>query len=84
MTAPQATGLPYCASRFQSLRRPTREVRVGHLAIGGQQPLRVQSMTTTPTQDVAATVKQSLALAEAGCEIVRITAPNKKAAEALG
>ena len=74
----------YCASRFQSLRRPTREVRVGHLAIGGQQPLRVQSMTTTPTQDVTATVKQSLALAEAGCEIVRITAPNKKAAEALG
>jgi (E)-4-hydroxy-3-methylbut-2-enyl-diphosphate synthase len=40
-------------------------------------------MTTTPTQDVAATVKQTLALAEAGCEIVRITAPNKKAAEAL-
>ena len=74
----------YCASRFQSLRRPSREVRVGNLAIGGSQPLRVQSMTTTPTQDIAATVQQSLALAEAGCEIVRITAPNKKAAEALG
>ena len=40
-------------------------------------------MTTTPTQDVDATVKQTLALADAGCEIVRITAPNKKAAEAL-
>lgn len=80
MTAPAT----YCASRFQSLRRLSREVRVGNLAIGGTQPLRVQSMTTTPTQDIAATVKQSLALAEAGCEIVRITAPNKKAAEALG
>ena len=41
-------------------------------------------MTTTNTQDVDATVAQTLALAEAGCEIVRITAPNKKAAEALG
>jgi len=41
-------------------------------------------MTTTPTQDIQATVKQSLALAEAGCEIIRITAPNKKAAQALG
>ncbi len=80
MTAPAT----YCASRFKSLRRLSREVRVGNLAIGGSQPLRVQSMTTTPTQDIAATVKQSLALAEAGCEIVRITAPNKKAAEALG
>ncbi|CAI8327868.1 MAG: 4-hydroxy-3-methylbut-2-en-1-yl diphosphate synthase (ferredoxin) [Opitutia bacterium UBA7350] len=80
MTAPAT----YCASRFQSQRRLSREVSIGAIAIGGNQPLRIQSMTTTSTQDVAATVKQSLALAEAGCEIVRITAPNKKAAEALG
>lgn len=76
--------LRYCDSRFQSKRRISREVPVGSTAIGGINPIRVQSMTTTNTQDVAATVKQTLALAEAGCEIVRITAPNKKAAEALG
>lgn len=51
--------------------------------IGGNQPIAVQSMTTTPTQDIAATVRQCIALAEAGCEIVRITAQNVKAAEAL-
>jgi len=62
----------------------TREVMVGNVGVGGKNPIRLQSMTTTNTQDVDATVKQTLALAEAGCEIVRITAPNKKAAEALG
>ena len=75
--------LPYCASRFQAIRRTSREVRVGNTAIGGCNPVRIQSMTTTNTQDVDATVAQTLALAEAGCEIVRITAPNKKAAQAL-
>lgn len=82
-TAP-IQNLPYCDSRFQSKRRISREVKVGRIAIGGSNPIRIQSMTTTNTQDVAATVQQTLALAEAGCEIVRITAPNKKAAEALG
>jgi (E)-4-hydroxy-3-methylbut-2-enyl-diphosphate synthase len=65
-------------------RRTTREIKVGDVGIGGLNPIRVQSMTTTNTLDVEATVKQTLALAEVGCEIVRITAPNKKAAEALG
>ena len=74
----------YCASRFIAKRRPTREVKVGHVGVGGDNPLRVQSMTTTNTQDIEGTVQQTLALAEVGCEIVRITAPNKKAAEALG
>jgi len=74
----------YCTSRYAAFRRASREVRIGNSAIGGDNPIRIQSMTTTPTQDVKATVKQTLALAEAGCEIVRITAPNKKAAEALG
>jgi len=76
--------LDYCASRFQAKRRISREVLVGGVGVGGTNPIRIQSMTTTNTQDVEATVKQTLALAEAGCEIVRITAPNKKAAEALG
>lgn len=75
---------PYCISRNYAQRIPTREVRIGNTAIGGENPIRIQSMTTTPTQDIQATVKQSLALAEAGCEIIRITAPNKKAAQALG
>ncbi|MEM8868733.1 MAG: (E)-4-hydroxy-3-methylbut-2-enyl-diphosphate synthase, partial [Verrucomicrobiota bacterium] len=74
----------YCASRFVAKRRPTHAIHVGHVGVGGSNPIRVQSMTTTNTQDVEATVAQALALAEAGCEIVRITAPNKKAAEALG
>ena len=74
---------PYCASRFRAVRRPTREVKVGVVGVGGTNPIRVQSMTTSLTQDVAATVRQTLGLAEAGCEIVRITAPNKEAARAL-
>ena len=75
--------MSYCTSRFQTVRRPTREVRVGEVGVGGVQPIRVQSMTTSDTQDVATTVRQSIALAEVGCEIVRITAPNVAAARCL-
>ncbi len=76
--------LEYCASRYQAVRRITRVVHIGNVALGGDNPIRIQSMTTTRTQDIDATVKQTLELAEAGCEIVRITAPNKQAAAALG
>ena len=75
--------MAYCASRFQTVRRPTVEVMVGTVGVGGTHPIRLQSMTTSDTQDVAATVKQSIALAEVGCEIVRITAPNVAAAKCL-
>jgi (E)-4-hydroxy-3-methylbut-2-enyl-diphosphate synthase len=75
--------MPYCRSRFHTVRRPTHEVKVGSVGVGGSNPIRVQSMTTSDTQDVAATVKQSIALAEVGCEIVRITAPNVPAAKCL-
>jgi len=75
--------MSYCASRFHTVRRPTREVRVGPVCVGGSNPIRVQSMTTSDTQDVAATVRQSIALAEVGCEIVRVTAPNVQAARCL-
>ena len=75
--------MSYCASRLQTLRRPTLEVKVGSVGVGGDNPIRLQSMTTSDTQDIAATVKQSIALAEVGCEIVRITAPNVAAAQAL-
>ena len=77
-------GLPYCESRFHSVRWPTREVMVGDVGIGGDNPIRVQSMTTTLTDDVEATIRQSIELAEAGCEIIRITAPTTKAARCLG
>ena len=73
----------YCVSRFNPTRRNTREVKIGQLVIGGNQPIRVQSMTTTDTMDIQSTARQSIELAEAGCEIVRITAPNVRAAKAL-
>ncbi|MBC8039068.1 MAG: (E)-4-hydroxy-3-methylbut-2-enyl-diphosphate synthase, partial [Opitutaceae bacterium] len=75
--------MAYCSSRFHTVRRPTHEVMVGQVGVGGTHPIRVQSMTTSDTQDVAATVKQSIALAEVGCEIIRITAPNVPAAKCL-
>ena len=84
MSQPSLSNLDYCASRFQATRRESRIIHVGNVAIGGDNPVRIQSMTTTNTQDIDATVAQTLALAEAGCEIVRITAPNKAAAKALG
>ncbi|SVE40328.1 uncharacterized protein METZ01_LOCUS493182, partial [marine metagenome] len=74
----------YCASRFRTIRNATREVMVGNVGVGGDNPIRIQSMTITDTLDVEATVRQTIELAEAGCEIVRITAPNVRAAEALG
>ncbi|HET7536982.1 MAG TPA: (E)-4-hydroxy-3-methylbut-2-enyl-diphosphate synthase [Candidatus Didemnitutus sp.] len=75
--------MSYCPSRYHTLRRRTVEVRVGSVGVGGSNPIRLQSMTTSDTQDVAETVKQSIALAEVGCEIVRITAPNVPAAKCL-
>ncbi|HWA09618.1 MAG TPA: (E)-4-hydroxy-3-methylbut-2-enyl-diphosphate synthase [Opitutaceae bacterium] len=75
--------MSYCPSRFRTVRRRTLEVKVGAVGVGGTNPVRLQSMTTSDTQDVAATVRQSIALAEVGCEIVRITAPNVAAAKCL-
>src|SRR4030088_2132504 len=74
----------YCASRFTYARRKTREVQIGTVAIGGTQPIRVQSMTTTRTQDIEGTLAQSIRLVESGCEIVRITAPTVTDAQAIG
>ncbi len=76
--------LPYTASRFKYQRRKSREVQIGNVAVGGDQPIRVQSMTTTRTQDVEATLAQTIRLIEAGCEIVRITAPTASDAKAIG
>ena len=74
----------YCPDSFNYQRRNTREVKIGSSALGGNNPIRVQSMTTTDTLDVPATVAQSIRMIEAGCELVRITAPSKRDAEALG
>ncbi|MBL0129532.1 MAG: (E)-4-hydroxy-3-methylbut-2-enyl-diphosphate synthase [Flavobacteriales bacterium] len=73
----------YCPSLVRYERWRTREVRVGTIGIGGDHPIRVQSMTTTDTMDTDATVAQSIRMIEAGCELVRITAPSKKEAENL-
>ncbi|MEI8387860.1 MAG: (E)-4-hydroxy-3-methylbut-2-enyl-diphosphate synthase, partial [Verrucomicrobiota bacterium] len=64
-------------------RRPTREVRIGTTAVGGSNPIRVQSMLTSDTMDTEACVKETLGLVEAGCEIVRITAPTLNDAKNL-
>jgi (E)-4-hydroxy-3-methylbut-2-enyl-diphosphate synthase len=74
----------YTASRFAYKRRKSREVQIGTVAVGGDQPIRVQSMTTTRTQDVEATLAQTVRLIEVGCEIVRITAPTTADAKAIG
>lgn len=75
--------MSYCFSRYHTVRRRTLEVSVGGVGVGGDHPVRIQSMTTSDTQDVAATVRQCIALAEVGCEIVRVTAPNVAAAQCL-
>ncbi len=56
---------------------------VGNVGIGGDNPIRIQSMTTTDTMDTEATVAQAIRMIDAGCELVRITAPSKKEAENL-
>ena len=61
----------------------TKEVRIGDLLLGNGHPIRIQTMTTTDTMDVASTVAQSIRCIEAGAELVRITAPSKKEAEQL-
>jgi (E)-4-hydroxy-3-methylbut-2-enyl-diphosphate synthase len=73
----------YSASLTQYKRLHTREVKVGELLIGGNHPVRIQTMTTTDTMDTLATVEQTIRCIEAGAELVRITAPSKKEAENL-
>ncbi|MBO4741720.1 MAG: (E)-4-hydroxy-3-methylbut-2-enyl-diphosphate synthase [Bacteroidales bacterium] len=61
----------------------SKEIQIGNLKLGGDNPVRIQSMTNTDTMDTRATVDQTMALVDAGCELVRITAPDVKAAENL-
>src|SRR6184192_3293247 len=73
----------YCKNPFSYHRRKTREVKVGNVGIGGANPIRVQSMITCDTMDTEASIQQTMELAAAGCEIVRITAPTVKDARNL-
>ena len=68
----------YCSNPLEYHRRATREVKVGNVGIGGDNPIRVQSMITCDTMDTAASIQQTIELVDAGCEIVRITAPTVK------
>ncbi|MHB8906601.1 MAG: flavodoxin-dependent (E)-4-hydroxy-3-methylbut-2-enyl-diphosphate synthase, partial [Melioribacteraceae bacterium] len=73
----------YCNSLTQYSRYKTREVFVGEVPLGGNNPIRIQSMTTTDTMNTTATVEQSIRMIEAGCEYVRITAPSINEAQNL-
>lgn len=75
--------LPYCNSLTEYKRFLTREVKIGDLLMGAHHPIRIQSMTTTDTMDTKATVEQSIRMIEAGCELVRITAPSLNEAKNL-
>lgn len=74
--------MKYCESTYQTKRWKTREVKVGSVGVGGENPIRLQSMTTSNTRDVEATVEQIIRLADHGCEIARVTVQGKKEAEA--
>src|SRR5919206_513911 len=73
----------YCPDPYVYQRRLTREVKVGKVGVGGLCPIRVQSMITCDTMDTAAAIQQTIDLVNAGCEIVRITAPTVKDAKNL-
>jgi (E)-4-hydroxy-3-methylbut-2-enyl-diphosphate synthase len=73
----------YCLSLTEYSRYKTREVQIGNVPCGGNNPIRIQSMTTTDTMNTIATVEQTIRMVEAGCEYVRITAPSKLEAENL-
>ena len=76
--------MSYCNNLFKRERFETREVTIGKLKLGGNNPIRVQSMTTTDTMDTEKSVEQSIRMIDAGCELVRLTAPSIKEAENLG
>jgi (E)-4-hydroxy-3-methylbut-2-enyl-diphosphate synthase len=73
----------YCNSLTSYSRFVTREVKIGDVPLGGTNPIRIQSMTTTDTMDTAATVAQSIRMIESGCDYVRITAPSLNEAKNL-
>ena len=75
--------LQYCNSLIKYSRLKTHEVMIGKIGIGGNNPIRIQSMTVTNTMDTDATVEEAIRMVDAGCEFVRITAPSIKEAHNL-
>lgn len=73
----------YCNSLTEYKRYKTREVNIGGIAVGGDNPIRIQSMTTVDTMDTEGSVEQTIRMIESGCEYVRITAPSIKDAQNL-
>lgn len=73
----------YCNSKLEYSRFKTREVNIGDIPMGGDNPIRIQSMTTIDTMDTLGSVEQTIRMVDAGCEYVRITAPSIKEAENL-
>ncbi len=84
MEAPVINSKNYCNSLTSYSRRKTRVVNVGKVPLGGNNPIRIQSMTTVDTMDTAGSVAQTIRMIEAGCEYVRITAPSLREAKNLG
>ena len=83
MSVSSSLALRYCTDLSSPLRRQTKVVPIGDLALGGSYPIRLQSMTTTDTMDIESTVAQVKSLAEVGSEYVRLAVPSQKEAEAL-
>src|SRR6478735_7433813 len=73
----------YCPSLTQYVRRKTTVVTIGNVPMGGDNPIRLQSMTTVDTMDTLGSVEQIIRMVDAGCEYVRVTAPSVKEAQNL-
>ncbi|MFD8994486.1 flavodoxin-dependent (E)-4-hydroxy-3-methylbut-2-enyl-diphosphate synthase, partial [Streptomyces abikoensis] len=76
---PVSLGLPVPPARPLAVRRASRRIQVGRVPVGGDAPVSVQSMTTTVTADVGATLQQIAELTAAGCQIVRVACPSQDA-----
>ncbi len=83
MSTPVSLGMPSLPPPVLAPRRPTRKIKVGKVEVGGDAPVSVQSMTTTPTTDINATLQQIAELTATGCDIVRVACPSQDDAEAL-
>src|SRR6478672_1992426 len=76
-------GMPALPPPVLAPRRKTRKIKVGKVEVGGDSPISVQSMCTTPTTDINATLKQIAELTACGCDIVRVACPSQDDADAL-
>ncbi|MBO1751538.1 flavodoxin-dependent (E)-4-hydroxy-3-methylbut-2-enyl-diphosphate synthase [Actinotalea sp. BY-33] len=83
MSLPISLGMPEAPPPVLAPRRPTRKIKVGSVDVGGDAPVSVQSMTTTKTTDINATLQQIAELTASGCDIVRVACPTEEDAAAL-